>query len=129
MEPPSLTSFPDDVFLIKEENRSTEQTFSVLVTASDPTSGVSPATLQSTNTSVEFDYVIGAPGQSSIELVFPPALLRLPFVFSLNGDDVFEETEGFLVTSAPSGIPFDPPVTSFSSAEIQIIDDDDEREE
>ena len=93
---------PDDdgvisnlVYLIRENNQTSEQTFSVDFTVGDPGGNIKPATIETSNTNQSFDYSFELPNQT-----FPPTVDRIPFVFSLNPDLAVEGTETFRATSA-----------------------------
>ena len=128
---------PDDdnvisnlVYLVREDNRKSEQTYSVDLTVSDPGGITKPATIASPNTNQSFDYsLIGVIGQTEVNVLFPPTVDRIAFVFSLNPDLAVEGTETFRATSAqvtPSGdFPvFQTPggVTAFANTLIHILD-------
>ena len=117
------------VYLIREYNRKSEQTYSVDLTVGDPEGNFQPATIETSNTNQSFDYSFGLPDQTKVNVLFPPTVDRIPFVFSLNHDLAVEGTETFRATSAqvtPSGdFPvFQTPagITAFSSTLIHIID-------
>lgn len=105
-----------------------EQTFNVTITVSDPTGGVLPAILQSTDPGASFDYSLGEAGVTTAFAFFPPDASSVAFSFELNGDGLTEGIEAFLATSSQTpGFPtFNAPNISFSVAEIRIIDDDSE---
>ena len=119
------------MFLIRENNQETEQTFSVDLTVGDPGGNIRPATIQTSNTHQSFDYSFGLPDLTKLNRLFAPTDDRIPFVFSLNPDLAVEGTETFQATSAqvtPSGdFPvFQPPagVTAFATTLIHILDND-----
>ena len=129
---------PDDenvisnlVYLIREDNRKSEQTYSVDLTVGDPGGNIKPATLETPDINESFDYSFGVVGQTKQNVLFAPADDRIAFVFSLNPDLAVEGTECFRATSAqvtPSGdFPvFQTPsgITAFPSTIICIIDND-----
>ena len=124
-EPDSLM-FTNNVTLVKEDGRVSEQTFGVGITVSNPQM-LSPATLEDDNTDINFDYTLGIPGQAFTIIQFLPNQQSITFVFFLNSDEVPEGTEAFQASSTPlEGFPtFQAPITTaFPSTEIQIIDDD-----
>lgn len=128
-EPDMLTPFSDMVFLVKQDDRQSEQTFSVLVIVDNPLSPVLPATLQNTDPSVEFDYTLGAPGQTASTYLFPPGFSNISFDFSLNGDDLTEGFEAFLASSESSPgfiTSFQMPTRAFADTQINIMDNDGE---
>ncbi len=119
------------MYLIREDNRKSEQTYSVDLTVGDPGGNVKPATLETSDINESFDYSFGLPGQIKINRLFAPTVDRIPFVFSLNPDLAVEGTETFRATSAqvtPSGdFPvFQTPtgVTAFATTLINILDND-----
>ena len=119
------------VYLIREDNRKSEQTYSVDLTVGDPGGNAKPATIETSNTNQSFDYSFGLVDQTKQNVFFPPTVDRIPFVFSLNPDLAAEGTETFRATSAqvtPSGdFPvFQTPggVTAFATTLIHILDDD-----
>ena len=118
--------FISNVTLVKEDGRVSEQTFGVGITVSNPQM-LSPATLEAFDTSINYDYSLGVPGQTFIVLRFLPNQQSITFNFFLNGDEVPEGTEAFQASSTPvEGFPtFQAPITTaFPSTEIQIIDND-----
>lgn len=129
-----LTPFPDQVLIIKEDNRLTEQTFAVLVVVDNPLSPVLPATLQSVDPNVEFDYTLSVVGQESSLYLIPPEVFNISFNFSLNGDNFTEGFEAFVASSEPGqAFPttfqmpaFMLPTAASASTQIGIIDNDGE---
>ena len=129
---------PDDeniiynlVYLIREDNQTSEQIYSVDLTVGDPGGSSKPATIETSNTNQSFDYSFGLPDQTKVNVLFPPTVDRIAFVFSLNPDLAVEGTETFRVTSAqviPSGFypVFQTPagVTAFATTLIHILDND-----
>ncbi len=97
----------DNVTLIKEDNRVSEQTFAIQITVGDPDQGVNLATLQQPGQVDEgFDYVISTPGQNRIALPFPPDQSAITFTFTLFPDELAEGTEGFRAGIGSAGTPF-----------------------
>ena len=126
-EPAVLTPISGEVLLIKEDQRETEQTFAIQVTVDNPLSPVLPATLQSADPSVQFDYARSAPGLVSSTYLIPPEAFFISFNFSLNDDNVTEGFEAFLAVSQPSptfGTSFESPTNAFAITQIGIVDDD-----
>ena len=129
---------PDDenlisnlVYLIRETNQTSEQTYSVDLTVGDPGRNTKPATIETSNTNQSFDYSFGVIGIAKQTRWFSPTDDRIVFVFSLNHDLAVEGTETFRATSAqvtPSGnfSVFQAPtgVTAFANALIHILDND-----
>ena len=119
------------MYLIREDNRKSEQTYSVDLTVGDPGGNTKSATIETSDINESFDYSFGLPGQTKINRLFAPTVDRIPFVFSLNPDLAVEGTETFRATSAqvtPSGdFPvFQTPtgVTAFATTLINILDND-----
>ena len=115
----------NNVTLVKEDGRVSEQRYGVGITVSNPQM-LSPATLEPDDTSINFDYAFSNPGQTFIVLEFLPSQQSITFVFLLNGDELSEGTEAFQASSTPvKGFPtFQAPISAFASTEIQIIDND-----
>ena len=87
--------------------------------------------LRTSDINENFDYSFGGVGQTKQNVLFPPTMDRIAFVFSLNPDLAVEGTETFRATSAqvtPSGnFPvFQTPtgVTAFATTLIHILDND-----
>ena len=127
-EPPSETVI-QTVKLVKGNDQISDQTFRVGISASDA-AGVTPATLDDGNTTV-WDYRISDAGQVFIEMDFPAAELSVTVPFFLNGDEIPEGWEGFLLTTSVVSEEF--PYFSFPqpgsnaaflSTKIEIVDDD-----
>lgn len=118
--------------LVRDDNRLSEQTFGVGITVTDPIGQVTPATLETANTAVSYDYRVadGSVGQTFFVVQFPPQLESFAFGFFLNSDQLPEGLEGFQVSSSTvQGFPsFQPPLltsaTAFQFAQILIKDDD-----
>ena len=136
MEPDFLQLVFGAVLLIKEDNRVSEQTFGVIITVSEPASSTRPATLESDDFTISFDYTLTTV-QNSILLEFPPDRQNLSFgnSFFLNYDDLPEGTEGFQASSTSASSSFYPsfrsPVSvgsprprAYQTTEIQITDND-----
>lgn len=98
--------FIDQVFLVKENNQLSEQTFQVEITVSDvsPTSNISPATLITRDPFgriIDNDYRISGADQRSIILRFDPNREMISFNFVLYPDLLVEGTEAFVVNASP----------------------------
>ena len=132
-ESPSGMPVNGPVFLAKEDNVTSEQTFLVVVQVSSsvpPGQGIQPATL-------DVDYRLSAAG-TSVVLQFSPMVQRINFLFTLFPDTLPEGTEAFFASSAPADVTQLPdgrivPVPTFLnpnvlSAGIFIIIEDDDRE-
>ena len=94
--------FTNNVTLVKEDGRVSEQTFGVGITVSNPQM-LSAATLETVNNSISsmFDYSLGIPGQTFIVLQFLPIQQNITFEFYLNSDELPEGTEAFQASSTP----------------------------
>ena len=124
-EPDSLMLITN-VTLVKEDGRVSEQTFGVGITVSNPQM-LSPATLETDDTMINFDYTLGTLGQTFEILQFLPNQQSITFEFFLNSDELPEGIEAFQASSTPvEGFPtFQASITTaFPSTEIQIIDND-----
>ena len=123
---PDFLTFINNITLVKEDGRVSEQTFGVGITVSNPQM-LSPATLEPDDTTINFDYTLGCPRQTFTVLQFLPNQQSITFEFFLNGDGLPEGTEAFQASSTPvEGFPtFQAPITTaFAATEIQIIDND-----
>ena len=87
-----------NVTLVKDNNQVSEQTFRVGIVATDPP-GITPATLDDGTVS-SYDYRISTYGVTFRSLVFLYTVPSVTFSFILNGDDLSEGLEGFLLTSS-----------------------------
>ena len=129
---------PDDenvisnlVYLIREDNQTSEQTYSVDLTIGDPGGNFRPATIETSNNNQNFDYSLGLVDQTKINVHFPPTVDRIAFVFSLNPDLAVEGRETFRATSAQvthsGNFPvFQTPIGigAFANTLIHIIDNE-----
>ena len=112
-----------NVTLIKEDNRQSEQIFTVGTTISDPTGAVHTATRK-------LDYEFSGSVLPFRSLLFYPDEQAIPFSFILFEDSFAEELEAFKVTvlSSYEGLypSFQPPspgsTTAFQTTQIHIID-------
>ena len=126
---PSFPQLINNVTLVREGGRQSEQTFVVHVSVSNPIGSTRAATLEATVLPEDpYDYRLLVPGFSDT-LFFPPSAENITFSFFLNNDELVEGLEAFLATSemAPNlGAPFQPPLsdTAFRMTEVQILDDD-----
>ena len=115
----------DLIFLIKQDNRSTERSFFVTVRAVNTApSGSSVATLDD-----DYALIAGAgPGNRNLLLTFNSFEGRLPIPFEVFADREFEGPEAFQLQSASNeegpAFSFPDGVTVFSSAFVEITDDD-----
>ena len=129
-EPESETLITN-VTLIKENGRQSEQTFSILISITEPVL-TPPAQIQTQDTLVEYDYRLtdGAVGATFTFREFLPDMQAINFTFFVNSDTVFEGVEGFRASSTPlEGYPtFLAPVvgsnTAFQTTEILILDNE-----
>ena len=129
--PGNETIISNLVYLIREDNRKSEQTYSVDLTVGEPGGNIKPATIRTSNVKENFDYSFGFVGNAKINITFTPEVNRIPFVFSLNPDLAVEGTEIFRATSAqvtPSGdfpVFYTPSgVNAFTNTLIHILDND-----
>ena len=111
--------------LIKEDNRITEQMYSVAIYVNSSDMGLQAATLQSVN-GISYDYSIGQPGRVFTLINFPPESQNISFHFFLNHDTLPEGTETFQASAVTnSGFPtFETPTNLFATTLINIIDND-----
>ena len=116
MEPPFEEN--TEVFLVKENNAQSEQTFSLhiqIINSVPPNSGFSLATHNQ-------DYA-GMP--SSTIILFPPNFQRYPISFDLLPDNIPESTEAFQLSSESDRAPlFESPKNFFQQTFIVIEDND-----
>ena len=126
-EPESGLAVNGPIYLAKENNVISEQTFSVVVQASSsvpPGQGIQQASLDS-------DYRLTLPnGTTSVVLQFLPTFQRRNFPFTLFADDFPEGTEAFLASSAPGEgeeIPTYLNPERLSAETFIIIEDDDRK--
>ena len=93
----SLTGRPENgpIFLAKEGNAISEQTFLVVLQVTDS----APSGIQSA--AVDEDYRFGATGQTSQTDFFFPWQQRIPFPFELLTDTLLEGTEAFQAIVSP----------------------------
>ena len=112
--------------LIKEDNRITEQTYSLTINVNSSSMGLQAATLESVD-GISYDYSIGPPGIVFTVINFPPGSQNITFLFFLNHDELPELTETFQASvRANNGYPtFDTPTNLFLNTLINIIDNDD----
>ena len=114
------------MIILKENGVITEQTYSVVITASTPTdSRLNPATPEPVGGGI-YDYSLADPGQTFTTRDIDPDVQSIRFTFFLNGDTFPEGIESFQATITPSeGFPtYGNPTTLFNTTLISIIDDD-----
>ena len=124
----SPTGYPVNgpIFLIKENNVISEQSFllSIQVTDSAPSgTSIQPATLDA-------DYRIGAPGQTSVNRTFLAFQQRIDFQFTLFPDTLPEGTEAFQASVSLTGLsgPVEiVPNLEISASKICVFIEDDDR--
>ena len=131
------TNLPENgpIYIAKQDNVVSEQTFQVVITATDTVpsgSGFRPAQL---NTDYR-DIGAATPEGTSVIRQFPPKDQRMLFPFTLVHDDIPEGTEAFLVSASAEDegqdadgitvqVPgFLSPTTLFPQAYVIIEDDD-----
>ena len=93
----SPTGRPENgpVFLIKEDNVTSEQTFLVSFQVIDS----APSGTQSA--AIDQDYRFAGEGRTSQTEIFPPSQQRIPFPFELRGNTLPEGTEAFQASVSP----------------------------
>ena len=121
------------VFLEKEFRRESERTFQVVIEVSTatPNQNIQAATLSSFDAdgnTIDNDYLLVNPDQSSFVSSFLPEAQLLEFQFTLFGDEIAEGPEAFQASLLPlegDDIPqFTAPTTLFASTFIIIEDND-----
>ena len=122
-EPKNSHILIDNVTLIKEGNRQSEQTFNISIRFGDPGTGIHTASSQHTTSDNNPDYV--TPFDSvAVFQSFPPHEQVLVINITLLPDDLLEGLEGFRISATPVFPVYDNPVSSFTSTLIQIYDSD-----
>ena len=132
----SPTSLPVNgpIYLAKEDNVTSEQTFLLSIQATDSApsgTGIQPATLDA-------DYRIGAPGQTNVTLTFLAMDDMINFPFTLFPDDLPEGNEAFRASVSPQDTRVRPDGTnetvptflnpeSLTSETFVVIEDDDRK--
>ena len=93
----SPTSQPENgpIFLIKEDNVASEQTFLVSFQVTDS------APFGTQSAAIDQDFRFSGPGQTSATEFFFPSQQRILFLFELRTDDLPEGTEAFQVSVSP----------------------------
>ena len=123
---PDFPLYIENVTLVKEDNRVSEQMFSVGIIVKNAQT-LPAATLEPFDTSISYDYSLGIPEQTFTVLNFFPNQQSITFDFFLYSDELPEGTEAFQASSTSVvGFPtFQAPITTaFAATEIQIIDND-----
>ncbi len=125
-EPDVPTSFRN-VTLLKEYGCVSEQTFSVGISISAPSTNISAALIEYHNTGESYDYSFPellAP--SFFKVTFLPREQNISLSFSVNADELPERLEGFQLSCTPvEGFPtFKLPVDGHQQTQIQITDSD-----
>ena len=124
---PEFETFVNDIVLVREGGRRSEQTFGVSISVGG-TINRPPATLEFVDED-RADYRLTSPADF-IFLTFPPDRQNITFSFILFRDDLPEGTEAFRVTSTSSpnfpnyGSPSMGGTGAFASTDVLIIDDD-----
>ena len=123
---PEFQTVVNDIVLVREGGRRSEQTFQVTISVDGGTINIAPATLHFEDRD-RADYRLSAPGDF-IQLNFPPDRQNITLTVTLFSDDFHEGTEAFGATSIPSQhFPhFRPPSMggAFASTDVLINDDD-----
>lgn len=130
-EPEFSETFLDGpVFLVKQNNRKSEQTFNIVfqVSSSTPGSSIQPATLSErlpNGTELINDYILSTAGLTTVTASFTSSQQRIPFVFTLFPDNLPESTEAFQASIAPqeNSLTFSIPIAEA----FIIIEDNDGR--
>jgi hypothetical protein len=122
---PEVVETSQEVTLIREGGRPSEQSFLVTVNVGGPDSGLRSATRATPEQSG--DYGVG--GESTfIFVLFPSSALSVPLPLQFFPDDSPEGLEAFRATANPTeGFPnFRPPALglAFATTEVQITDND-----
>lgn len=129
IEPLFIEDFLDGpVVVIKDNNRTSEQTFQLVfqVSSSTPDSSIRPASLSErlpNGSSLDNDYILSTPGRTSVVASILPSQQRIPFKFTLFPDDLPEATEAFQVSLSPRE---NTPAFSITLAETFVIIKDDD---
>ena len=122
---PDFETIVNDIVLVREGGRLSEQTFQVLISVGDPVN-IPPAILEFDDEE-RADYRLVTPS-NFVRLNFPPDRQNITLSVILFNDDLPEGTEAFRVTSTPSpNFPnFGPPSMggAFASTDVLIFDDD-----
>ena len=93
--PPTNLTENGPIYLVKEDNVVSEQTFLVVITTTDTV----PSGSGFNQAQINVDYALGVVGTSRV-LQFPAISQRILFSFTLFNDTLLEGTEAFLVSSA-----------------------------
>ena len=88
-----------DIYLAKEDNVMTEQTFNVLV---DVSAQALPPSSSLQTASIGSDHLLDGSNHPSLIVTFPPSALRLSFTVTILPDNVAEGDEGFIASSTSS---------------------------
>ena len=118
---PDVRTLIQEVTLVKEDNRITEQTHAVIITFTDQSAVREQTSLTS------FDYGLeGGNDTNTQQNIFPPQSQNISIYFFLNPDDSPEGTESFQVSlRSDLGFPaFENPLNLSTNAQIIILDND-----
>lgn len=119
---PDERTIVQNVSLIKEDGRVSEQTYGLVISVTDFVIITGIAELGS-DFSLSND-----PMQDSVSILFPPSAQSINFTFFLEADDLIEGTEGFeAFISFADGFPtFDLPSdgNAFADVQVTIMDND-----
>ena len=132
---PKARTVIENVTLIKEDSRVSEQTFGIFISFGDPGAGIRAATLQETsNQTTNFDYVVDQPGQNRLIRPFFSFESEITLTFFLEPDLLPEGTEGFRPIIASQGHPFPnfqlplvnplPAIPAYQNTLVRILDND-----
>jgi hypothetical protein len=115
----------NDVVLIREGGRRSEQSFLVAIDVGEPDSGIRSATLETFDQAGDYSTVGGT---SFIQVFFGPNQENVSLPLTFFPDTLPEGLEAFRATSTPSGgFPnFGPPTSggAFATTEVRIMDND-----
>jgi hypothetical protein len=122
---PDVETPNNDVVLIREGGRRSEQTFLIAIDVGEPDSGIRSATLETLDQAGDYSTVGGS---SFIQVLFGPNQENVSLNLTFLPDLLPEGLEAFRATSTPSeGFPnFGPPTSggAFATTEVRIVDND-----
>jgi hypothetical protein len=122
---PDVEIANNDIVLIREGGRRSEQTFIIAIDVGEPDSGIRSATLDSLE---QYQYGDYGTGGGFTQVFFSPGRENVSFPLTFFPDSLPEGLEAFRATSTPQeGFPnFRPPNSggAFASTEVRIMDND-----
>ena len=126
-EPRSQPIIIRDVLLAKENQKRSEQTFRIAISAKGdtPNNTIQPATLSTTDHQgniIHNDYMLTGPNEATVVVEFLPSMDSVSFSFTLFPDKLMEGIEAFeaMCTRDKSAPEFEQPLQLFSSTFIMI---------